>query len=367
MKPGTKLPPRIEIHELLEDDPKRGFRSAGEFFYAVRREGMNFSNPTDARLKRLAAAPTTYGNASTGADGGFLIPIAFAQEISDLSLTEDSLLPFCDVTPIEGNSMVFPRDETTPWGTTGVRSRWQGEGAAGTQDKPVLRGDTLRLNKLLSLVPVTNELENDATALGVYLTREMSKSIRWRVNDALLYGAGGYQPLGVFNSNAQVTIAKESGQATQTLVPNNLTKMMARLPPGSFSRAIWLFNGDVLTPFFSMTSVSTIYWPAVGDSSAIPSGITAAFGLVVGRPALISAHAKSFSSQGDVILLDLGYVNAIQKPGVQIATSLHVYFDADAQAFRASFRIDAQPKLTAPIAPANGSTQLSPFVQLGAR
>jgi HK97 family phage major capsid protein len=363
-----KSAPRIETHDLVDDDPKRGFRHAGEFFLAVKQTGKNVGNPADERLKRMAAAPTTFGNEVSGADGGFLIPIAFATEIADLSKTEDSLLPFCDQTPISGNTMSFPRDETTPWGATGIRANWQGEGTSGTQTKPSLRSDTMRLNKLLALVPLTDELADDAPALGAYLPRQVAKSIRWKVNDALLYGVGGYQPLGVFNSNAQITIAKESGQATQTLVPNNLAKMMARLPPGSFSRAIWLFNGDTLPAFFSMTTVSTIYWPAVGDSSTIPSGITAAFGLVVGRPALISAHAKSFSSQGDVILVDLSYVNVIEKAaGIQIASSLHIYFDADALAFRASFRLDAQPKLTAPIAPANGSTQLSPFTQLGAR
>jgi HK97 family phage major capsid protein len=363
-----KLAPRIETHDLVDDDPKRGFRHAGEFFLAVKQTGKNFSNPTDERLKRMAAAPTTFGSEVSGADGGFLIPIEFATQISDLSQTEDSLLPFCEQTPIAGNSMVFPRDETPPWGTTGIRANWQNEGAAATQTKPALRGDTLRLNKLIALCPLTDELVEDAPALGAYLPRQVAKSIRWKVNDALLYGVGGYQPLGTFNSNAAITIAKESGQATQTLVPNNLAKMMARLPPGSFSRAIWLFNGDTLPAFFSMTTVSTIYWPAVGDSSAIPSGVTAAFGLVVGRPALISAHAKSFSSQGDVILVDMSYVNVVEKAaGIQIASSLHIFFDADSLAFRATFRLDAQPKLTAPIAPANGTTQLSPFIQLGAR
>ena len=46
---------------------------------------------------------------------------------------------------------------------------------------------------------------------------------------------------------------------------------------------------------------------------------------------------------------------------------MHLYFDADAMAFRTTFRMDGQPKLAAPISPANGTKTLSPFVQLGAR
>lgn len=358
--------PRIEIHERAEDDPKRGFRHAGEFFLAVRGEGKNFSNPSDARLQRMAAAPTTFGSESVGSDGGFMVPPAFATTVATLAQTEDSLLPFCDVTPVESNSMVFPQSEVAPWGATATRAYWQAEATAGTQTKPAVRGDVLRTNKLISLVPVTDELSNDAPALGVYLTTEMGNSIRWKTNEALLFGTDQLQPLGVFTSGAAITIAKESGQATQTVVANNITKMAAQLPPGSFARAVWLFNGDTLPGFFGISTISTIYWP--GGRDLVPAGISAVFGQVLGRPALISAHAKAFSSQGDIMLLDMGYIRVIERaPGIQIANSMHIYFDADAMAFRATCRLDSQPKLTTPMNPSNGSTKMSPFLQLGAR
>lgn len=357
---------RIETHDLVDDDPKRGFSHAGEFFLAVHRAGTNWSNPSDPRLQRLAAAPTTFGNEVSGADGGFAVPSDFARDIADLAQLEDSLLPLCDSTPVSGNSMAFPRDETTPWGTTGVRAHWQAEGKTESQTKPVVRGDFLRLNKLIALTPVTDELSGDAAALGPYLTRQFGKSIRWKVNDSLLFGSGVGQPIGAFTSNASIVIAKESGQATNTLQEANIAKMIARLPPGSFGRAVWLFNGDTMPAFFGITAVPSLYYP--GGQDLYPQLAASMFGLVAGRPALISPHAKSFSSQGDVMLVDFDYVRVIEKAGgVQIATSLHIYFDADAQAFRATFRLDAQPKLTAPIAPANGSTQLSPFIELGAR
>lgn len=360
------LSPRIEVHETIEDDPQRGFRHAGEFFLAVRQAGLAFSNPADDRLRIGAAAPSTFGGENSGADGGFAVPFAFAQDIANLALLDDSLLPFCDVTPVSTNSMVFPQSEITPWGASGSRAYWQNEATAGTQTKPAVRGATLRANKLMSLVPVTDELSEDAVALGPYLTTEMGNSIRWKCNDSLLFGNGLGQPLGVLTSPAGITIAKESGQATATLVVQNLAKMLARLPPGSFSRAVWMINGDTLPPFFAMTGLSTIFCP--GGADMVPSAKAAVLGLIMGRPAIVSAHAKAFSSQGDVMLVDMSYVRAIERsPGVVIASSMHIYFDADAVAFRATYRIDAQPKITTTIAPANGTTQLSPFLQLGAR
>ena len=41
--------------------------------------------------------------------------------------------------------MAFPKDETTPWGTNGIRAYWQGEAATALPTKPVLGLATLRL------------------------------------------------------------------------------------------------------------------------------------------------------------------------------------------------------------------------------
>ena len=69
-----------------------------------------------------------------------------------------------------------------------------------------------------------------------------------------------------------------------------------------------------------------------------------------------------------MLLVDLSYYQTITKAGgLQTATSMHLYFDADLTAFRTTFRMDGQSKVTAPINPAKGSASMSPFIQLGAR
>ena len=142
--------------------------------------------------------------------------------------------------------------------------------------------------------------------------------------------------------------------------------MISRLPPGSFPRSVWLINNDVLSALFTLTLGNyPIYLPAGASVGGI---VSSPYGMLLGRPVMVSQHAKSFSSEGDVLLVDLSYYQAITKAeGVSTATSMHLYFDADAMAFRTTFRMDGQPKITAAISPANGSTTLSPFVKLGAR
>lgn len=362
---------KILTRELIEADPKRGFGSFGEFCRAIRDEIPGVET-RDLRLRIGAAAPTNYGYERDGASGGFAVPYEFAKTVFDLTETEDALLPLCDNTPISSNSMSFPKDESPSWGTEGPQAYWQAEASLGTQTKPVLHMDTMVLQKLLALVPVTDELGADAPALGDYLSKAFAKRIRYKINDALLFGTGIAQPVGAFVAGSAtnpvaVTIAKESGQATQTLQINNLTKMLARLPPGSFSRAVWLMNGDVIPGFFSMANaLSSVYLP--GGQEIEPRLAKSIFGLVLGRPAVVSPHAKTFSSQGDVLLVDMDFVRVITKvKGMDMARSMELYFDAGAIAYRARFRLDAQPKLTGPLAPANGTNSLSPFVQLGAR
>ena len=106
--------------------------------------------------------------------------------------------------------------------------------------------------------------------------------------------------------------------------------------------------------------------PVVKD---MPAGIKGSpYGTLLGRPVIVSQHANTFSSQGDVMLVDLSYYQTITKVGgPQTAVSMHLYFDADTSAFRTTFRMDGQSKLSAAITPAKGTTKLSPFVQLAAR
>jgi len=359
----------ILVHENAEDDPKRGFASFGHFAQAVRQrpgfQGVGYAMAGELHTGKgpQAAAPTTFGSEGQGADGGFAVPPDFATEIFTHSLGEDSLLPLTDGTTVSGNSMVFPKDETTPWGTDGIRAFWQQEAVAANQTKPKVSNTTLRLYKLMALVPLTDELLDDTSALSSYLPKKVGDSIRWKTNEAILFGSGSGQPLGAFNGNAVVTVAKESGQATLTLQALNIAKMIARLPAGSYGRATWLINNDVIPALYTLTLGNyPIYMP-------ISAGVqTTPYGTLSGRPIMVSQHAKSFTNQGDVLLLDPQYVRSIQKAaGLQTATSMHIYFDADATAFRTTFRVDAQPKIVNPIAPFNGSNNLSPFVQLGAR
>lgn len=350
----------IQVSENIEQDPKRGFRSFGDFAKAV--ISGNSTRP-DKRLLIGAAAPGTASNEGAGADGGFQVPPEYSRELFRLSLGEDSLLPYTSNVNVEGNSMVFPKTEQTPWGSTGVRAYWQNEAVAGAATKLALGTQALRLHKLMALCPVTDELMSDATALATEIPGLVGDALRWKANESILFGNGNGQPLGALTSTGPVvTHAKDSGQAANTLSVSNLFGMISRLP--NVTKGTWMIHPTVI-PVLGTLVLGQIPVFLPGGSVNTPLGPMPVFGFLLGRPVIVSHHCAALSSAGDVQLHDFSYYRTITKAeGVRMDTSMHLYFDADAMALRLTFRLDGSPKIAAPISPAKGSTTLSPFVQL---
>ena len=357
----------ITVSENLANDPKLGFSSSGEYFKAVRAAATAQSNgvAVDKRLLIGAAAPGTYNHTGNGADGGFAIPPEFSKSIWRMSMGEGSLLPMTSNTEVTGNSMVFPKDETTPWGGDGVQAYWKGEATSGGISKMVLGSEMLRLKELMVMVPVTNELLEDAPALGSYLSPLAAEKIQWKANEAIMFGPGGQLPLGCLSGSTMVVVAKESGQATLTINQLNLSKMRSRLIAGQLKNAVWIGNPDIL-PFLESMTVGQI--PVFLSPQ---TGVHANFdGTLSGRPLILSEHASAFSAQSDLSLVAMnGYRTITKAGGIQTDTSMHLYFDANATAYRFIFRMDGQPIMKAPITPPAGKSTntRSHFVTLGAR
>lgn len=345
----------------IESDGKRGFKTFGEFAKATAQ--AQIKGVVDPRLSGLnAAAPTTFGNESSGPDGGFAIPPEFSTEIWRLSLGEDSLIPLTQNTEVGGNSMIFPKDETTPWGGSGVQTYWQNEAAAATQNKPQLSSDALVLQKLMTLVPVTNEMIDDGFAIGSYLSQVAPERITYKVNESILFGDGVGKPLGALNSAARIIQAKDTSQATATISSTNISNMVTRLLVGQLKNAVWIGNPDILTALEAMTVGN---YPIFLPSNNAADG---SYGMLKGRPLQLSEHANAFSSQGDLNLISLkGYRTITKAGGIQTATSMHLFFDADATAFKFTFRINGKPILSAPVVPPKSSNTRSHFISLAAR
>lgn len=348
----------IRVKDNIEDDAKRGFRNLGDFSSSVVRASTN--KGMDERLTRAA---TTFANEASGADGAFAIPPEFAREISSVAYAEESLLARCDNTPVSGNGMTFPKDETTAWGSTGVTAAWEGEGNQSSPKKPSLGESELKLRKLKVLVAASDELLADAPAMSSYLTRKMGEAVDWKVNDAIVNGTGSGMPLGILKASSIVSQAKETGQTATTINAANIAKMLGRVLKGSGSNLVWLMNPDAYNQITTLTLGNNAIWmpPAEGFKGS-PDG------LLMGRPIVLTDTCATLGTVGDIILANMSGYRAITKAGgAEFASSMHLWFDQDLMAFRLVFRMDGQPALSAAVTPPNSSVTRSHFVSLASR
>lgn len=348
-------------------DGKWGFNNLGEFALTVK------SRPDDIRLKN---ALTTYGTEGVGADGSFAVPPEFRSAIQTLVLGEDTLLSRCDAIPTNSNMVIVPTDEDTAWGTSGgVRVYRRAEAGTMTQSKPALKEITVRVEEMYALVPVTDQLLEDAPMLSRFLSNKAGEKINYKINDEIINGTGSQgQMLGILKSPCLVTVSKESNQAADTVVSANILKMYSRMPDAVRRNAVWLINQDIEPQLLSINleyKSSAGAAIAAGTSGLVPEGglrYDPTNGMLMGRPIIATEACATIGDVGDIILAYLpGYFAPYKAGGVKEAVSIHLHFDQGTTTYRWTFRIGGQPWLSSAISRAKGSNTLSHFVTLEAR
>jgi HK97 family phage major capsid protein len=341
-----------------------GFHNFGEFARAVR--AANMGGQAD---RRLLNAATTYGSESVGADGGFAVPPDYRTEIMDRVFGEDSLIARADQIRSASNTLTLPTDMTTPWDTTGgIQAYWSGEAQARTQSKPALQDISVRAHSLDVLVPVTQELLEDAPALDSYLRRKAPEKMDFKLSYGMAWGGGVGMPLGWMNSPCLVTQTAEAAQTTDTVNATNITKMYGRMPLQSRRSAVWLIHPDAEQQLPLMTiGQQPVYLPPGGLSQS-------PFGTLLGRPVIPHQVCETVGDLGDVMFVDLAQYLALIKTGggrdsngYRSDVSMHLWFDQSMVAYKFSLRVGGQPWWSAAIAQRDGSNTQSPFVTLASR
>lgn len=247
------------------------------------------------------------------------------------------------------------------WG--GVLGYWLAEADEKTSSKPTFDQLEAKLKKVAALVYATDELLEDATALAGVINAVVPAELAFQKDDKAINGSGVGVPLGILQSNALVTVAKEANQAADTVVSQNIINMWARRwARGSY---VWFINQDVEPQLHQLnlpvgTGGALVYMPP-GGLSGLP------YGTLYGAPVITIEQAATVGDVGDIILADMMQYLTISKGGIQNAESIHVRFVYDESVFRFVERVDGMPLWKAPLTPFKGSNTQSPFVTLAAR
>jgi HK97 family phage major capsid protein len=301
--------------------------------------------------------------------GGFLVPEEFAQRLTALTLESAIVRPRATVIPMASSTCLFPTFDETSRASTyfgGVSFTWTEEGAAMTESQPVFGRVRLQASKLTGYCEAPSELVADAFAFSAWLEPALASGIAFEEDYAFLRGNGVGQPLGVLNSAALVTVTKETDQAADSIVWENLCKMYARMLPGSLSRAVWVAHPSCIPELATMslnvgTGGSAIFLTA--GSGSLPMTI-------LGRPLLFSEKLPPVGgsgSGGDVLFADLSYYLIGDRQAVSMQSSPHFKFQNDLICYRIIERVDGRSALLSACTPKSGTDTLSPFVALGER
>ncbi len=353
------------VKDAAAEDPKRGFKSHREYLACV--AAADSGRRMDARLRPLQVGATAGSDEQqTQAEqyGGYLVPEGFLPNFLRVEPEPDPTGATTKVpmaTPVvKLPARVDKNHSTSVSGGLTVTRREE----TGSLVSSLMSVDQVRLEAtgMFGLSYCSEEvLSMSAISFFALIEQGFRDQFQYAMIDEKLNGTGVGQYLGVMNSPALISVAKESGQATNTLVVNNILKMRAR--SWRYSKSVWLANHDTLPQLASLalaagSSVILVYMPSIRED--VPD-------MLLGRPIIFTEYCKTLGSQGDIVLVDWSQYLEGQYQPLQSAESVHVRFLNHERAFKFWMMNAGAPWWKSALTPKNSTSTLSPFVTLDQR
>jgi HK97 family phage major capsid protein len=347
------------------------FTGTAEFFQAIWPKYETLKNRETLFRKRDAALKiqNSFGS-EIPADGGFLIPEVLRSQILQVALESAVVRPRAQVIPMDSLRVPIPMiDVTTQVSSVfgGIVCYWTEEAAALVESQATFGRVVLDAKKLTGYAEVPNELLADAPAFASFFDTIFPRAIAWYEDIAFMVGTGVGEPLGFVNCPASVAVLAQAGQATKTIVWENIIGMYARMLPTALGRAVWIASIDTFPELATMAlAVGTGGGPVWMGNYTNPGTATPPV-TILGRPVVFTEKTPQLGTTGDINFVDLSYYLIGDRQMMQSAASEQYRFQNDKTAFRVIERLDGRPWIQSSITPHNAGPNLSPFVQLASR
>jgi HK97 family phage major capsid protein len=335
-------------------DKLEGTKSFGDWLIAVR-------NRDNKRLKEVYGS-TKVMVEQTGAEGGYLVPTEYLNDMVEAPE------PFVEVVQprarvIRGSrrSIQIPvLDQTGAFAAAGKPNYWGGllsywteEAAGKTTTEPDFKQLELVAHKLAGYTQASDELLADsAIGLDQMLRGLFAGAVRWRRDYAYLRGTGVGQPLGVINSGALLTTARD---VANQISANDIHSLLQIFMPSSMGHAVWVISQTCMEQIAALGDGTNYIW-APNAQEPLPMRL-------YGIPVIWTEKLPALGTTGDILLADFNYYYIYERGGLAIDVSQHYAFTSDLTTWRFVYRTDGQPSLSAPIYIDNAN-QISPFVAL---
>jgi len=322
-----------------------GFRNFNEYLTVLS------SGKYDERMNSFRAAMST----TVPSDGGFSVPEEFAAWLLDASLESEIVRPRAQVWPMKSDSLKVPGWDAATHSSSlfgGLTGTWLAELGAASEVYAKMRQINLNAKKLACYTAASNELVADGIDFERQIQQALIKTIGWYLDYAFIQGTGSGQPLGIINDPALVTVSKESGQTSSTIIFENCVKMYARLAPQCMANAVWIANQTTVPQLLTMSlSVGT------GGAPIQPAVLQQGgkFSLL-GKEVLFTEKCPALGSAGQLLLVDLSQYCVGLRSEVCLDKSIHVGWTTDQASYRAILRADGMGTWDKAITPKAGDT-----------
>jgi len=303
---------------------------------------------------------------SSPSGGGFIIPSETSSQIHDIGLEEDFIMGKAWVVPMKSGEIKVPATQIGDHSSSlmgGFTASWTAEEGTSTDNNPKVREIELKAKKLVGLIKYSSELYSDSQGGQDAITALCGKGVGWYRLKAWLTGSGSGEPQGVQNAACLVSVDKEIGQDADTIVYENILKIMSQFYMPGFTNSVWVANPSSIPQLMGMSlAVGT------GGGPIIPAMIPDAAGnfQLMTRPVIFSEFAPTLGDAGDLMLCDFSqYVIGLTEE-MRYDQSIHAAFTSDQIYSRIITRVDGAPLWDKALTLASGQ-EVSPFVGIEAR
>lgn len=308
---------------------------------------------------------------AVGQDGGLLLQGETSVDLMTKGFNNSQVLrrtssrttmsQFVDIIEVDEDSMV----EGSRQG--GIRVYTDKELALLTSSKTKFRKLRVEPKRLTGLYYASAEILRDVPMLEGEMSAMFTKEFARKKQYQCIRGTGSGEALGILNSDAIVTVAKESGQAAGTIVRDNLTKMMSRVYFDNMPSIAWFVNQDTLPELTKLTVDVGTGGNATNDFIMKADPANGSLGTLFGFPVIPLEQCSTLGTVGDIFIADFTEYITADKGGIDAASSIHVKFEYAQNTFRFLHWFDGQPRWRTALTPENGTNTVAPTVVLATR
>jgi HK97 family phage major capsid protein len=332
------------------DPAKKEFESIGEFLFAAT------MNPNDQRLVWHDRDVQGEQRMDTGTKGGFAVPTQFIGTIRQAGHASAVIRPRAEVIPAGSppdSAVTIPAlDQSTTNMRGGVEVNWIGEGGTKPDTDADFREIKLEPQEVAGTIKVTDKLLRNWGAASPFLEGQLRNAVVQAEESAFMKGNGVGKPLGILNSGALITVARDTANLVKFV---DIAAMFSQLKMGGSQ--VFIANQSILPQLINLVDGDgRLIW-----QSSAQSGIA---GTLMGYPVLYSENSPVLGTTGDLLLADLSHYLIKDGSGPFVASDGGIVnFTSNKTLIKIFFNVDGQPWLKSPLK-GDDAREYSPFVAL---